>query len=82
MACRIQFPDQGSNPDPLPRKCGVLASGPPGKGLIGYFEFYYYVLIIQNNKCIIKLKHIDNVKCSFYTDIGYIYVDYITMIKL
>ena len=27
----IQFPDQGSNPGPVHWKCGVLASGPPGK---------------------------------------------------
>ena len=27
----IQFPDQGPNPGPLHWKCGVLATGPPGK---------------------------------------------------
>ena len=30
-ACGIQFPDQGSNPDPLHWEQGVLATGPPGK---------------------------------------------------
>ena len=30
-ACEIQFPDQGSNPDPLQQEPRVLATGPPGK---------------------------------------------------
>ena len=29
--CRIQFPDQGSNPGPLHWEHGVLTTGPPGK---------------------------------------------------
>ena len=29
-----QFLNQGSNPGPLHRECGVLATGPPGKSLI------------------------------------------------
>ena len=33
MACGIQFPDQGSNPGPLPWEGRVLATGPPGKCL-------------------------------------------------
>ena len=35
-ACEIQFPDQGSNPGPLHRECGVLPTGPPGNSP----EFY------------------------------------------
>ena len=31
VARGIQFPDQGSNPGPLHRELGVLATGPPGK---------------------------------------------------
>ena len=30
-ACRIQFPDRGSNPDPLYSECRVLVTGPLGK---------------------------------------------------
>ena len=30
-ARRIQFPDQGSNPGPLPWRRGVLTTGPPGQ---------------------------------------------------
>ena len=30
-ACEIQFPDQGSNPDPLHWEHRILATGPPGK---------------------------------------------------
>ena len=38
-----QFPDQGSNPGPLPWECGVLATGPPGKylGTVVVFFFFY-----------------------------------------
>ena len=32
-ACRIQFPDQGSNPGLLCWERGVLVTGPPGKSL-------------------------------------------------
>ena len=34
MACRTQFPGQGSNLGPLHWECRVLATGPPGKSLI------------------------------------------------
>ena len=33
VACRIHFPDQGSNPGPLPWERRVLATGPSGKSL-------------------------------------------------
>jgi len=32
-----QFPAQGSNPGPLHRELGVLATGPPGKSPNVYF---------------------------------------------
>ena len=32
-ACGIEFPEQGSHPDPLHWEHGVAASGPPGKSL-------------------------------------------------
>ena len=28
VACRIKFPDQGLNLDPLHWECGILAAGP------------------------------------------------------
>ena len=31
VVCRIQFPDQGWNLDPMHWKCEVLPTGPPGK---------------------------------------------------
>ena len=31
IAHGVQFRDQGLNPGPLHRACGVLATGPPGK---------------------------------------------------
>ena len=33
------FPDQGSNPHPLPCKGGVLTTGPRGKSLVFHFKF-------------------------------------------
>ena len=36
-ACRIQFPDQGSNLGPLHWERGVLPTGPPGKSLCCLF---------------------------------------------
>ena len=33
------FPDQGSNPSPLPWKRGALTTGPPGKSLVFHFKF-------------------------------------------
>ena len=33
VACGIEFPDQGSNPGPLPWEHGILATGLPGKSL-------------------------------------------------
>ena len=33
------FPDQGSNPHPLPCKDGVLTTGPRGKPLVFHFKF-------------------------------------------
>ena len=36
VSCGIEFPDQGSNLDPLHGELGVLATGPPGKFLWHY----------------------------------------------
>ena len=44
-ACRIQFPDQGSNPGPLHWECGVLPTGPPGKSL-SVFSFLFLQIFI------------------------------------
>ena len=38
VAYGIQFPDQGLFPGPLHWKCGVLATGPPGKYQITFFS--------------------------------------------
>ena len=48
VACRIQFPDQGSNPGPLNWECRVLATGPPGKSLSYLFYTYYQQCIYVN----------------------------------
>ena len=36
------FPDQGSNPDPLHRECGVSAAGPPEKFLLTLSQYSLY----------------------------------------
>ena len=40
-ACRIYFPDQGSNPGRVHWEHGVLATGPQGKSLHVYVYVYY-----------------------------------------
>ena len=49
VACGISFPDQGCNLDPLHWECNVLASGPPGKSMLGVFksqlQFQYLWLV-------------------------------------
>ena len=37
-ACGIWFPGQGWNLGPLPWECGVLATGSPGKSLLGLYS--------------------------------------------
>ena len=39
------FPDQGSNPSPLPWKRGALTTGPPGKSLVFHFKFFTLQLL-------------------------------------
>ena len=45
-ACRIKFPDQGSNPGPLHEQHGILTTGPPGKPLPTYFT---YILLFSTS---------------------------------
>ena len=46
VACRIQFPDQRSNPGPLHQQCQVLANGPPGKS--PYLIFKWMMVDIKS----------------------------------
>ena len=45
--CRIQFPDQGSNPGPLHWEHGVLPTGPPGKSLFKSFAHFLVGLFVS-----------------------------------
>ena len=46
LAYGIYFPDQGSNQGPLHSKCGVLATGLPGKFLLVYFFSYSFFFFL------------------------------------
>ena len=50
LAYGIYFPDQGSNQGPLHSKCGVLATGLPGKFLLVYFFSYSFFFFYENSK--------------------------------
>ena len=53
LAYGIYFPDQGSNQGPLHSKCGVLATGLPGKFLLVYFfsySFFFFFMRIAKIK--------------------------------
>ena len=39
------FPDQGSNPCPLQRGCGVLTTGLPGKSQVNFFYYVKFELL-------------------------------------
>ena len=62
VACRIQFPDQGSNLSPLNWEHRVLATGPSGKSLctisysynLQYYYNYYFLKLSQNINKILK----------------------------
>ena len=48
MACRIQFPDQGSNPGPPHWGCRILATGSPGKShLLAFLGVYDIILLLS-----------------------------------
>ena len=46
-ACRIQFPEQGSNPGPLHWEWGFLATGPPRKPRVSLPEHFFSFFLIQ-----------------------------------
>ena len=46
VACGIQFPDQGSNPDSLYWEHGVLATGPPGSPLIHFYSGKHPIMFL------------------------------------
>ena len=72
VACRIQFPDQGSNLSPLNWEHRVLATGPPGKSLctisysyyLQYYYNYYFLKLSQNINKILK-NHLKKVYILF-----------------
>ena len=53
LAYGIYFPKQGSNQGPLHSKCGVLATGLPGKFLLVYFFFLFFFMRIAKIKCLL-----------------------------
>ena len=83
-ACRIQFPDQGPNPDPLHWEHRVLATGPPGRSqhvtfcdwflsLSAFSEFIPIVtsfLFVAESSSIVWLDHISYTHSSTVGDLG------------
>ena len=70
-ACGIQFPDQGSNPGPLPWERGVLSTAPPGKSLCSLLTVCFLLLLKQWEKliilfyCLLVYPQMETVLCLF-----------------